>query len=428
MSISQSLPGAQFRGLSFVTLLCGTLIACDALAQHAGGVPFQGGIPVAPKGLAGKSLVAGPFEYATGEGQDIRVVVVTKELSYPFSIAFLPDGTMLVTERKADIRVIRGGKLDPKPVTGPVGYFAGESGLPGAVHGYMDLVLHPQFAQNQLLYLSYTKRVNEKNHAAVARMHWTGSAVDQVKDIWVSDDSTNGATPIVFGRDGKLYIATSGGDAQDPSSTAGKVLRINDDGSVPKDNPFIGQKAVPAGAKPGAVAVEFNPAVYSLGHRSSLGLAVHPSTGEIWQSENGPNGGDELNIIKAGKNYGWPLVSYGRDYKGPWQAKLPTHEGYEPPVVYWTPAIAVSGFTFYTGDKLPKWKGDVFVGGLRQGEIPGTGHLDRILFNDKMEELRRESLLVDLRQRIRDVKQGPDGLLYVVTDEAEGAVLRIEPK
>ncbi len=168
--------------------------------------------------------------------------------------------------------------------------------------------------------------------------------------------------------------------------------------------------------------------IYTLGHRNSLGLALHPTTGELWQSENGPNGGDELNVIRAGKNYGWPLVSYGRTYPGPWQAKLPTSEGFEPPAVYWTPAIAVSGFTFYTGDKLPLWKGDMFVGGLRTGEIPGTGKLDRVLFNPQMEELRRESLLVDLRQRVRDVAQGPDGLLYVITDEDEGAVLRIEPR
>ena len=138
--------------------------------------------------------------------------------------------------------------------------------------------------------------------------------------------------------------------------------------------------------------------------------------------------GDELNILKAGANYGWPLVSLGRMYPGPWQGKQgPSHQGYEAPVVYWTPAIGVSGIVFYTGDKLPKWKGDVFVGGLRQGEIPGTGHLERILFNDKMEELRREQLLTDLRQRIRDVRQGPDELLYVLTDEEDGAILRIEP-
>jgi glucose/arabinose dehydrogenase len=193
------------------------------------------------------------------------------------------------------------------------------------------------------------------------------------------------------------------------------VLRARDAASPPNHTPFVGKQGD-------------RPEIYTLGHRNSLGLALHPVTGEIWQSENGPNGGDELNVIRAGKNYGWPLVSYGRTYPGPWQAKLPTHEGFEPPAVYWTPAIAVSGFTFYTGDKLAMWKGDVFVGGLRTGEIPGTGKLDRILFNQQMEELRRESLLVDLRQRVRDVQQGPDGLLYVITDEDEGAVLRIEPR
>jgi glucose/arabinose dehydrogenase len=411
MSNARSLPRTWARRLPLLALTA--TLATPALAQQK--VPFQSGIPVAPQGLANKPLGAGPFEYATGEGQDIRVTVVTQELSYPYSMAFLPDGTLLVAQRKADIRVIRNGKLDPKPIVGPQGHFAGESGLPGAIHGYMTLVLHPQFARNQQLYLSYTKRTGEQNYVAVARMHWTGSGVDQVQEIWQSDDTTGGATPIAFGSDGKLYIATSGGDAQDPSTTAGKVLRLNDDGSVPSDNPFVGKQG-------------HNPALYSLGHRSSLGLAVHPGTGDLWQSENGPNGGDELNIIRAGKNYGWPLVSYGRTYPGAWQAKLPTHEGYEPPVVYWTPAIAVAGFTFYTGDKLAKWKGDLFVGGLRTGEIPGTGHLDRVLFNEKMEELRRESLLVDLRQRVRDVKQSPDGTLYVLTDEDEGAVLRIDPR
>jgi glucose/arabinose dehydrogenase len=412
MPISRSSPRTSARRLPLF-VLSAAFIAPAVLAQQK--VPFQSGIPVAPQGLANRPLAKGPFEYATGEGQDIRVTVVTKDLSYPFSMAFLPDGTLLVTERKADIRVIKNGVLDPKPIVGPKGYFTGESGLPGAVHGYMNLVLHPQFARTQMMYLSYTKRTNDQNTVAVARMHWTGSGVDQVKDIWESDDTTNGATPIAFGRDGMLYIATSGGDAQDHNTTAGKVLRLNDDGTVPTGNPFVGQTG-------------WNPAIYSLGHRSSLGLAVNPQTGELWQSENGPNGGDELNIIQAGKNYGWPLVSYGRSYPGPWQAKLPTHENYEPPVVYWTPAIAVSGFAFYTGDKLPKWKGDVFVGSLRTGEIPGTGHVDRVLFNEKMEELRRESLLVDLRQRVRDVKQSPDGYLYVLTDEDEGAVLRIEPK
>ncbi len=414
MPIARFLNCTATRG-SLLILAAATLAAPAAFAQRT--VPFQMGIPVAPQGLAHRPLGDGPFDYATGEGQDIRVVVVTKALSSPFSMTWLPDGTMLVAQRNGELRTIKNGKLDPKPVSGaPKAYFAGESGLPGAVHGYMDVVLHPQYAQNQLIYLSYTKPVGDKrNHAAVARMKWTANGLTDVKDVWQGDDPTQGAVAIAFGKDGMLYIATSGGDAQAKDTYAGKVLRIHDDGTVPKDNPFVGQ----AGWKP---------EIYSFGHRSSLGLAVHPVTGDMWQSENGPNGGDELNIILAGKNYGWPLVSYGRTYPGPWQNKLPTHEGYEPPIVYWTPAIAVSGFTFYTGDKLAKWKGDVFVGGLRFGEIPGTGRVSRILFNEKMEELRREDLLTDLNQRIRDVKQGPDGLLYVLTDETQGAVLRIEPR
>jgi glucose/arabinose dehydrogenase len=400
---------------SLLALSLATLCTASALAQRE--VPFQRGIPVAPTGLADKPLGAGPFDYATGEGQNIRVTVLTKALSFPFTLTFLPDATMLITQRDGKLRVMRDGKLDPNPVAGgPASFSTGTSGLPGAVHGYMDIALHPQFAQNQTLYLSYTKPLDgNRTTFAVTRGRWTGSALADAKDVFVAEPGDGGPTPIAFGRDGMLYIATSGGSAQDTMSLGGKVLRVRDDGSVPNDNPFVGREA-------------YRPEIYTLGHRNSLGLALHPTTGEIWQSENGPNGGDELNIIRAGKNYGWPVVSYGRTYPGPWQAKLPTHEGFEPPAVYWTPAIAVSGFTFYTGDRLPLWKGDMFVGGLRTGEIPGTGKLDRILFNQQMEELRRESLLVDLRQRIRDVQQGPDGLLYVITDEDEGAVLRIEPR
>ena len=401
---------------SLLALSLAALLSSVALAQHKD-VPFRGGIPVAPSGLADKPLGDGPFDYATGEGQNIRVTVLTKALSYPFTLTFLPDSTLLITQRDGKLRVMRNGKLDPNPVAGgPVSFSTGTSGLPGAVHGYMDIALHPQFAQNQTLYLSYTKPLAENRTTfAVTRARWTGSALADLKDVFVAEPGDAGPTPIAFGRDGMLYIATSGGNAQDGMNLGGKVLRVRDDGSVPNDNPFVGKQG-------------FRPEVYTLGHRNSLGIALNPSTGELWQTENGPNGGDEINIIRAGKNYGWPLVSYGRTYPGPWQAKLPTSEGFEPPTVYWTPAIAVSGIAFYTGDKLPLWKGDVFIGGLRTGEIPGTGKLDRILFNQQMEELRRESLLVDLRQRVRDVAQGPDGLLYVITDEDEGAVLRIEPR
>src|SRR5215467_4133458 len=348
-------------------------------------IEMRNGIPVAPTGLWGKKLPTTPIIYDTAEGQRIRVAIVTKALAFPWSIAFLPNGDMLVTEREGRLRLIHNGAL------------------------------HPKFAQNGYIYLSYTKPVDDKKQTtAIARMKWDGHAIAETKDILVADIGTS---RIAFGKDEKLYVtsvAVGGNAAQDLNSLGGKVLRLNDDGSVPKDNPFVGK----AGARP---------EVYTLGHRSSLGLIMNPTTGEMWLNENGPNGGDEINILKPGLNYGWPIVSYGRQYTGPWQNDRAGHAGFEPPIVYWMPSIAVSGMTFYSGDRLPKWKGDVFVGGLRTGEIPGTGHVERIMFNEKMEEMRRESLLVDLRQRIRDIRQGPDGLLYVLTDMEEGAVLRIEP-
>jgi glucose/arabinose dehydrogenase len=245
-----------------------------------------------------------------------------------------------------------------------------------------------------------------------------GKALTGVRDVFVTSD-TSSVSRLAFGRDGKLYVTTfgnagDGSNAQNPMSHAGKVLRLNDDGTVPSDNPFSGRDG-------------YKPEIFTLGHRSTLALVVHPTTGELWEVEQGPNGGDEINVLKPGANYGWPLVSTGRTYQGPWQSQGFSRQGFEDPIVYWTPSIATSGLAIYTGDKLANWKGDAFVGGMRMGEIPGTGHLQRIRFNDKQEELRREMLLVDLRQRIRDVRQGPDELLYLLTDEDDGAILRIEP-
>ena len=399
-------------------LLAVFFVATVVSAQQK--VPFQNGIPVAPEGLAHRPLPKLPMEFDTGEGQRIRVVAVARGIESPFGAAFLPDGSMLVTSRTGQLRIIRKEVLDPQPVAGtPASYWAVESGLPGAVHGYMDIALHPQFAQNGFVYLTYTKPLDaQKRVVALARGKWDGKAITGMRDIFVSDMAAT--SRIAFGRDGTLYMSMTGNDPQDPNfpqnpnSLGGKVLRLNDDGTIPKDNPFVGQ----AGKRP---------EVYTLGHRGTLGLAMHPGTGEMWQNENGPNGGDEINILKPGRNYGWPIVSLGRDYPGPLHNGAFGHAGFEAPVVYWMPAIGVSGMAFYTGDKLPKWKGDVFVGALRTGEIPGTGHLERILFNQEMQELRRESLLTELRQRIRDVRQGPDGFLYVLTDEKDGAVLRIEP-
>ena len=381
-------------------------------AQQA--VPFENGVPVAPAGFEPQEIPAAPIEYNTAEVMRIRVVPVARGLVNPWSLAFLPDGTLLVTEKEGRLRLIRGDVLDPKPVSGvPTVRVQGRSGL-------MDVVLHPQFASNRLLYFSYLKPVGTERQSAltVARGRFDGLGLTGLSDIFTTGVGVSGPSRLAFGRDGKLYVTTpSSGDgatSQDPDSYAGKVLRLNDDGSVPADNPFVGR----GGHKP---------EVFTLGHRNALGLAVNPATGEMWQSEMGPNGGDELNILKPGANYGWPLVSLGRSYPGPWQSQTFSKDGMESPVVYWTPSISLSGLAFYTGSKLPKWKGDIFVGGQRTGEVPGTGHLERVLVNDKLEELRRESLLVPLQMRIRDVRQGPDELLYVLVDHENGGVLRIEP-
>jgi glucose/arabinose dehydrogenase len=386
------------------------VVGASGMAQQT--VPFRNNTPIAPQGIVIPPLPDKPVVYHTAEAQDIRVVVVAKGLSHPWSLAFLPDGGLLVTERGGKLRVIRNGVLDPAPV----------SGVPtvrsGGLNGLMDVVLHPRFAENKFVYLSYTKPVTDTTSTlALARARWNGSALTELADVFVAGTGTGGASRLAFGLDGSLYMTTGGGGAngaQNPDSHAGKVLRLRDDGGVPADNPFVGRAG-------------YKPEVYTLGHRNSIGLAVHPATGAVWQNENGPNGGDEINVLRPGANYGWPIVSYGRTYPGPRQSEQPWKDGFEQPVVFWVPSIAISGMAFYTGNRLPKWKGDVFVGGLRTGEIPGTGHLERILFNEKMEELRRESLLTDLRQRIRDVRQGPDELLYLLTDADDGAVLRIEP-
>jgi aldose sugar dehydrogenase len=408
---------SEFRAIA---LQFSAVMAAICVTQPLGAeqkAPFANGYPVAPTGLADQPLREGPFTYRTAEQQDVRVVVLTRGLEYPYSLAFLPSGELLVTERAGRLRIVRNGVLDPKPVSGgPASRFAGKSGTVGAVHGYMSLAVHPRFSENHWIYFGYTKPIDEKTaNITIARARLENGALSDVRDV-LGGENIRGTVSLAFTPDGMLWVATGGESAQDPKTLTGKVLRLRDDGSVPADNPFVGKDG-------------YRPEIYTLGHRSSMGLAVHPTTQEVWLSEMGPNGGDEINVLKPGRNYGWPLVSLGRTYPGPWQAKTnePTHQGFEPPIIFWMPAISVSGLTFYTGDKLPKWKGDLFVGGLRTGEVPGTGHMDRVLFNDKMEELRRESLLLDLHQRIRDVKQGPDGLLYVATDEVNGAILRIEP-
>jgi len=358
----------------------------------------------------------GPWVFDTAEQHKLRVSVVTKGLSHPWNLTFLPGGsTMLVTERAGKIRVIKDGKLDPTPISGvPPVHAVRLSGL-------MDIALHPKFSQNHWLYFTYTKDMpNEQVATALVRARLEGSALLDVKELLVTDtwagDGGSGSR-LAFGRDGMLFMSTgasNGNAAQEGGSLRGKILRLTDEGKAAPGNPFEG--------RPG-----FKPEIYSMGHRNSLALIVHPVTGEIWANENGPNGGDEINLIKPGKNYGWPIVSYGRDYGGPRISDNPYREGWELPVVFWVPAIAVSGMEVYTGDRFPNWKNNTFVGSMRVGEILGTGHLQRIVFNERNEELRREMLLTELHQRIREIRQGPDGLIYVLTDEDNAALLRLEP-
>jgi len=386
-------------------------------------VPMRGNTPVAPQGIKAPPLPDTPVRYETGEGQTIKVSVYARGFQNPWSMAFVSDDTILVAERGGAIKAVRNGVVTPV-AGGPRAIGAGLSGT--------DLALHPDFARNHLVYISYTKPLDPPGAAppppapaggrggrgaaprtavAVAVAVWNGKEFTGTRDIFVDEGSSGG--PIVFGGDGMLYVARGGGDTQNPNSLAGKILRLTEEGKVPPDNPFVGR-------------TDARPEIFTMGHRTFLRMAKHPQTGAIWQIENGPNGGDEVNILTPGSNYGWPLVSLGRTYAGPWQGPL-SKEGFKDPLIYWMPAIAVSSITFYTGDRLPKWKGDVFVTGMRYGEIPGTGQLHRILINKNFEELRREALLVDLHRRYRDVKQGRDGLLYLLTDEADAVMLRIEP-
>jgi glucose/arabinose dehydrogenase len=410
----------------FFRLLGAAALAALALplaAQQE--VPMRGNTPVAPQGIKIPPLPAAPVRYETAEGQTISVSVYARGFRNPWSMAFVSDDTILVAERGGAIKAVRKGVVDPTPVPGaPVAIGAGLSGT--------DLALHPDFERNRVVYISYTKPLDPapgaaqpaaaaagpggrgaapRTTVAVARATWDGKGFTGTRDIFVGEGGSGG--PIAFGGDGMLYVAHGGGSTQTPTTLGGKILRLTDEGKVPPDNPFVGR-------------ADGRPEVFTMGHRTFLRMAKHPLTGAIWQIENGPNGGDEVNILAPGVNYGWPLISLGRTYGGPWQGPF-TKEGFRDPIIYWMPAIAVSSITFYTGDRLPKWKGDVFVSGMRYGEIPGTGRLDRILINKNLEELRRETLLGDLHRRIRDVKQGRDGLLYLLTDEADAAMLRIEP-
>ena len=354
---------------------------------------------------------------------DYRVVTVAEGLMNPWSMAFLPNGDMLVTERPGRLRIIRGGKLLPDPVQGvPEVLARGQGGL-------LDVVLHPNFASNRLVYLSYSKPVGDSAAGAttaVARGRFENDRLTGLQDIFVAaTKAPPGAghfgSRLAFDKNGYLFITV--GDrmvpptgeltthpAQDLTNHHGKIIRLHDDGRVPTDNPFVGRE----GAKP---------EIYSYGHRNMQALMVHPVTGDVWATEHGPQGGDELNLIKPGANYGWPVIGFGMNYRTGAAIHSGTHrEGMEQPVLVWVPSIALAGIQYYSGEKFPGWKGSVFVGGM-VGE-----QLVRLSIQGQTAE--REEVLVRKQGRIRDVRQGTDGFIYLAMDSREGKatpILRLEP-
>jgi len=347
----------------------------------------------------------------------IRVVTIADGLDGPWSMVFLPGGDMLVTERPGRLRRISNGKLQTESISG-----LPESQL-GTHGGLLDVALHPNFDSNHLVYLTYSKTGEQGVTTAVARGRLEGNRLLETKDIFVADAWTKGSlnpgSRVVFDKNGMLFASV--GDrgptteplAQDLSNHNGKIVRLYDDGRVPSDNPFVGR----AGAKP---------EIYSYGHRNPQGMTVNPETGEVWASEHGPMGGDEVNIIKKGANYGWPVVSYGRKYTGEIISEQPFREGMEAPRFFWVPSIGISNILFYTGDRFPTWKGHLFVTGM-------SGHMIQRVRLQGRGQNERELMLNSMRQEVRDIRQGPDGLIYLVTrqdsehTEKSGMVLRIEP-
>jgi glucose/arabinose dehydrogenase len=425
----RSLTLSSFLGLVVFALLASGV---DTTAQQgaAGAAPPQGRGGGRGGGRAAgpprDTLGAGPWDFPAGRGGTMHVSVVTRGVDRPWGIAFVPGGDMLVTERPGRLRLIRNGQLDPTPL-GPLPEM-----LATGLGGMLDVALHPQFAQNRLIYFAYSKPGPGEGNAttAVYRARWDGgSTLADGRDILVADayhggpGSPKGIGPasgsygarLAFDRQGLLYVSLGDRNyppaSQNPASHIGKILRLRDDGTVPPDNPFVNT--------PG-----YKPEIYTLGHRNPLGLAFNPITNDLWSTEEGPQGGDELNTIEAGKNYGWPRVSLGRNYDGTIVGEGFSAPGLEDPVVFWVPAIAVSGLSFYDGDQFPAWTGSAFVGGMRNN----TGkHIQRVFFNAQGDPTGREIMLGELGQRIREVKPGPDGFIYVLTDEPAGAVIKIEP-
>lgn len=355
------------------------------------------------------AAISGPL--IESEKQQLTYEIVTAGLSHPWSVAFLPDGGMLVTERAGKLRLIDNtGKLDPIPISGlPPIHEYGQGGL-------LDVALHPNFRENHWVYFSYAEPGRWGYGTAVARGKLSQRRLDQVEVIFRMERKTDSnhhfGSRLVFDREGHLFITLGErgerARAQDLGDHAGSLIRIFDDGRIPEDNPFVGRVGVKS-------------EIYSYGHRNMQGAALNPWTDRIWTHEHGPQGGDEINVPKAGGNYGWPVITYGVNYGIGTRIGIGTRKaGMEQPIYYWVPSIAPSGMTFYTGDRFPDWRGNLFVGSLKFQQLVRL-ELD----GDRVTH--EERLLTGELGRIRDVRQGPDDLLYLLTDEDDGKLVRILP-
>jgi glucose/arabinose dehydrogenase len=379
-----------------------------------------------PIGVAPVQL-QGAYEFDTAEQHGIRVTLLARDLTRSFGLAFLPDGDLLVSVRGGPLRVIHDATgtnpvLDPVPVAGlPTQDGTSRNG------GLQDIALHPDFASNHLLYFTYNKHEpvaagatppqQLRGAVTLMRARYENGRLEEAEELFAGGYGGMSGSRIAFANDGTIYMTTSGPNgevSQQLDSVYGKVLRLNDDGSIPADNPFVGKQGA-------------NPAIYAYGFRDQLGLAVDKASGTVFAADHGMNGGDEVNLLKPGANYGWPTHSFSRNYQGVRVSELPVTADIEQPQILWSPSIGPSGMNFYTGDNFPAWKGNLFVASARRGEVDRTGGLERVVFNDSFGDIRRETLLTELHQRIRQVVQGPDGNLYVLTDGDEYAVLRIEP-
>ncbi len=345
----------------------------------------------------------------TSEHHNFTLDTVADGLANPWSFVFLPDGEILVSERPGRLRRIVNGTLMSAPVRGLPDIEADGQG------GLLDLALHPDFESNQWLYFAYSARQGNGLSTHLARGRYRGGVLTQVEILFAGEPGMRGGRHfggrLVFDRNNDIYLTIGDrgtqANGQNPQNHAGVTIRLNDDGSVPSDNPFVGTN-------------EGLPEIYTWGNRNGQGLALHPDTGEVWEHEHGPRGGDEINVLRNGSNFGWPEVTFGRNYSGTEITDRTSMPGMEDPLLHWTPSIAPSGMAFYTGNAFPQWQGDLFVGALV------SQHMQRLRFNG-YELVEQERLLEDFNTRIRAVRSGPDGLLWISTDERNGRLIRLVP-